>query len=95
MKSNMQDLIEAVSELSSEELKSLNSVIVSRLRSISETKNIIAKSRIVVGGKYKVNHPKAFGKVFIVEKINPKKVVCIEQSNFSRWKIPPTLLEKI
>lgn len=82
-------------ELTTEELKAIKSRIVSVLNYRFGNELQQAKSKLYTGAQCKVDHPKAYGKTFIVEKINPKNVICRENGNGRKWTITASMLEVI
>jgi len=56
-----------------------------------------SKASLYVGAEVRVNdaNRRAYGKTFIVEKINPKNVVCRERESNALWKITASLLELV
>jgi hypothetical protein len=74
----------------------VNSAIVSQINYRRSIELNRAKSQLYVGANCKVNHPRAYGKTFIVQKINPKNVICVENGNpRSKWTITASMLEVI
>jgi len=82
--------------MSTEELKALRSRITSVLNYRFGNELAAAKAQLYVGAICKVDHPKAYGKEFRVEKINPKNVICREIGNGqAKWTITASMLEVI
>jgi len=88
--------IEQISTMTTEDLRKVHSAIVNQLNYRKSVQLQQAKSQLYVGANCKVNHPKAYGKTFIVQKINPKNVICHEVGNpRSKWTITASMLEVI
>jgi hypothetical protein len=88
--------IEQISTMSTEELRKVHSAIVGQINYRKSMDMQRAKSQLYVGANCKVNHPKAYGKTFIVQKINPKNVICTEAGKpGSKWTITASMLEVI
>jgi len=88
--------IEGISTMTTEELRKINEAIVSQIRYRKSMDMQRAKSRLYVGANCKVNHPKAYGKTFIIQKINPKNVICAEAGKpGTKWTITASMLEVI
>jgi hypothetical protein len=81
--------------MTTEELKALRNRITSVLNYRFGNELARAKSQLYVGALCKVDHPKAYGKQFRVEKINPKNVICREIGNNRKWTITASMLEVI
>lgn len=82
--------------MTTEELKAIKSRIVSVLNYRFGNELHEAKKNLYIGARCEVDHPKAYGKTFIVQKINPKNVKCIEEGNpTKRWNITASMLTVI
>jgi hypothetical protein len=81
--------------MTTEELKALRSRITSVLNYRFGNELAAAKAQLYIGANCKVDHPKAYGKTFTVEKINPKNVICRENGNGRKWTITASMLEVI
>ena len=82
--------------MSTEELKSLESAIVSQLNYRFGNELTEAKRNLYIGAICEVDHPKAYGKQFRVTKINPKNVKCAEVGNPGMvWNITASMLKVI
>lgn len=82
--------------MTTEELKALRNRITSVLNYRFGNELARAKSQLYVGAICKVDHPKAYGKTFRVEKINPKNVICREvNGSQTKWTITASMLEVI
>lgn len=82
-------------ELTTEELKAIRQRITSVLNYRFGNELARAKSQLYIGAHCKVDHPKAYGKTFIVEKINPKNVKCREINGTTKWTITASMLQVI
>jgi hypothetical protein len=81
--------------MTTEELKALRNRITSVLNYRFGNELAMAKAQLYIGCHCKVDHPKAYGKTFIVEKINPKNVICREVNGNRKWTITASMLEPI
>ena len=81
--------------MTTEELKAIKSRIVSVLNYRFGNELHEAKKNLYVGAICEVDHPKAYGKQFRVEKINPKNVKCTEVGNGRKWNITASMLTVI
>jgi hypothetical protein len=88
----IQNIKGQLATMSTEELKSLKSAIVSQLNYRFGNELAEAKRNLYIGTTCTVDHPKAYGKQFRVEKINPKNVVCSELGNGRKWTITASML---
>jgi len=85
-----------LSTMTMEDLKSLHSAIVNQINYRRSMELHRAKSALYVGALCKVDHPKAYGKTFRVEKINPKNVICREvNGSHTKWTITASMLQVI
>lgn len=91
-----QAIREQISTMSTEDLKRLNSAIINQINYRRSLEVQRAKAELYPGARCIVNHPKAAGKIFIVEKIKQKNVSCYEEGNrVSKWNVTASLLEII
>lgn len=91
---NYQAIRDQISTMSTEDLKRLNSAIVNQINYRRSLELERAKGELYQGARCSVNHPKAAGKIFIVDKIKQKNVSCYEEGNpLSKWNVTATLLE--
>jgi hypothetical protein len=88
----IQNIKGQLATMSTEELKSLKSAIVSQLNYRFGNELAEAKRSLYIGATCTVDHPKAYGKQFRVERINPKNVVCSELGNGRKWTITASML---
>jgi len=92
----IQNIKGQLATMSTEELKSLKSAIVSQLNYRFGNELHEAKKNLYVGAICEVDHPKAYGKQFRVTKINPKNVKCAEVGNPGMvWNITASMLKVI
>lgn len=85
-----------LSTMTMEDLRSLHSAIVNQINYRTSTERHRAKSNLYVGALCKVDHPKAYGKTFLIEKINPKNIICREiNGSATKWTITATMLKII
>ncbi len=82
--------------LDEQTLRQLNGYITGELNFRFDQKIQRSKADLYVGARVKTSGTKSAGKTFIIEKINPKNVLCREEGNpNSKWRITATLLEVI
>jgi hypothetical protein len=82
--------------LDDQTLRQLKGYITGELNLRFDQKIQRSKADLYVGARVKTSGTKSAGKTFIVEKINPKNVVCREEGRLnSKWRITATLLEVI
>lgn len=79
--------------MTTEELKAIRQRITSVLNYRFGNELHEAKKSLYIGCRCTVDHPKAYGKTFIVEKINPKNVKCREEGNGRKWNITASMLQ--
>ena len=85
-----------LSTMTTEDLRSLNSAIINQINYRKSVELNRAKSTLYVGAICKVDHPKAYGKTFRVEKINPKNVICKEINGSNvKWTITASMLQVV
>lgn len=93
---DIQNFRNELRNLDEQTLRQLNGYIIGEINFRSQQKIQRAKADLFVGARVKTNGTKSAGKVFIVEKINPKNVVCREEGRpNSKWRITASLLEVI
>ena len=82
--------------LTTEELKAIRQRITSVLNYRFGNELHEAKKNLYIGARCTVDHPRAKGKTFIVQKINPKNVKCMEEGNpMTKWNITASMLTVI
>jgi hypothetical protein len=88
---------EQLSTMTTEDLRSLNNAIVNQINYRKSVELQRAKSKLYPGARVKTNRQgNAYGKIFIVEKVNIKNVICREEGRpNSKWNITASLLETI
>jgi hypothetical protein len=85
-----------LSTMTTEDLRALYSAIANQINYRTTMERHRAKSALYVGAICKVDHPKAYGKTFRVEKINPKNVICREVNGSNvKWTITASMLKII
>ena len=86
-----------LANMTTAELKELRKRIVGIINMRIGNEIHVAKMRLYVGARCKVNHPKTMGKEFIITKINQKNCVCREVggNRLREWNIQANLLEII
>lgn len=90
------EFISQIGTMSTEDLRKVHSAIVGQINYRKHIELQRAKNQLYIGANCKVNHPKAYGKTFIVQKINPKNVICQEVGKpNSKWTITASMLEVI
>ena len=82
-----------LSKLNVEELKALNSQIVSLIKLKRYESAIETKSELRVGMNVSVNHPKLAGKQLRVEKINRTKAVLRVLNGFGGYTVPLSMIQ--
>jgi hypothetical protein len=93
---NYNEILEAINttSLTTEEMRSLNNVLIIKLKANRRVNIEIAKTTLNVGMQVKVNHPKLKGRVFTLNAIN--RTTASVTSDFGPgYKVPLTLLESI
>jgi len=96
MTTTIKTIKEQIPTMTMEDLRALHSAIVSQINYRKSMELHRAKAQLFVGANCKVNHPKAYGKTFIIQKINPKNVICQEVGKpNSKWTITASMLEVI
>jgi hypothetical protein len=93
---DIQNFRNELRNLDEQTLRQLNGYITGELNFRFDQKIRRSMADLYVGARVKTSGTKSAGKTFIVEKINPKNVVCREEGNpNSKWRITATLLEVI
>lgn len=96
MTTTINSIKDQIPTMTMEDLRALHSAIVNQINYRKSMDMQRAKSQLYPGCICTVNHPKAYGKQFIVQKINPKNVVCAEVGKpGSKWTITASMLEVI
>jgi hypothetical protein len=95
MKLTLNAIREQLSTMTTEDLRILNSAIVNQIKYRNTATLQSAKSKLYIGARVKTNRPgKSTGKTFIVQKINPKNILCVEEGRPNQfWTITASLLE--
>lgn len=95
---NVNSILSAIQEgqFSDAELRTINEVLVARLKSSRNVKVAIAKASLSVGMTVKVNHPKLAGREFeLVEIKRTKASVRPHGAMFGGYNVPLSLVEAI
>ena len=95
MTTTINSIKDQISTMTMEDLRSLHSAIVNQINHRTSMERHRAKSELYVGAVCKVDHPKAYGKQFRVEKINIKNVVCRDVVTDVKWTITASMLKII
>ncbi len=96
MTTTISTIKDQISTMTMEDLRALHSAIVNQINYRKSMELHRAKSALYVGAICKVDHPKAYGKTFRVEKINPKNVICREvNGSHTKWTITASMLQVI
>lgn len=96
MTTTISTIREQIPTMTMEDLRALHSAIVNQINYRKSMELSRAKSALYVGAICKVDHPKAYGKTFRVEKINPKNVICREvNGSHTKWTITASMLQVI
>ena len=81
-----------LSQLSSEELRSLNSMVISVLKSKRALESKLVGAQLKVGDMVTCNHPKLAGKSLRVTKISRTKATVRPDGAFSGYNVPMSML---
>jgi hypothetical protein len=95
---NVNSILSAIQEgqFSDAELRTINEVLVARLKASRNVKNAVAKANLSVGMSVKVNHPKLEGREFELVAIKRTKAsVRPRGSMFGGYNVPLSLVEAI
>lgn len=95
MTTTINSIKEQISTMTTADLKALHSAIVNQLNYRRSMELHRAKAQLYIGALCKVDHPKAAGKTFRVEKINPKNIICRDTATGGKWTITASMLEVI
>ena len=79
-------------QLSSEELRSLNSMVISVLKSKRALESKLVGAQLKVGDMVTCNHPKLAGKSLRVTKISRTKATVRPDGAFSGYNVPMSML---
>lgn len=83
-----------LNQMSLEELRNLNSLVVEVINSKKAMVSYEKKQELRVGMNVKVNHPKLMGKQLRVEKINRTKAsLKVLSGGFGSYNVPLTMIE--
>ena len=79
---------------SADDLRVLNHIVVAQLKLQRNMESISMASRLSVGDKVKVNHPKCYGRTYEIKEIKRTKAVLMEPGNpFRSIKCPMNLIQ--
>jgi hypothetical protein len=94
---NYQNIISTLNQLSTEELSRLNVDLVDLIKFRRKQTANSVKRTLTIGAHVKVNHPKAKGKTYQVDKINKLKVILsqVDSPNTVQIVAPLSLIETI
>jgi hypothetical protein len=81
-----------LSQLSSEELRSLNSMVISVLKSKRALESKLVGAQLKVGDMVTCDHPKLAGKSLRVTKISRTKATVRPEGSFSGYNVPMSML---
>ena len=82
-----------LNEMSIDELRNLNSMIIDVLKSKKTMAGYEMKQQLYVGANVSVNHPKLKGKQCRVEKINRTKCVIKVLNGYGSYNVPLSMVE--
>lgn len=82
-----------LNQMSLEELRSLNSLVVEVIKSKRAMAAFEKKQELRVGMTVKVNHPKLMGKQLRVEKINRTKASLKVLNGYASYSVPLNMIE--
>jgi len=94
---NIQNILQAINEgqFSDAELRTINQVVVARIKARRNVANVMAKASLSVGMEVKVNHPKLAGRTFeLVEIKRTKAAVRPRGDMFGGYNVPLSLVEQ-
>ena len=82
-----------LNQMTIEELRNLNSMVVTTINNKKSMAGYEAKQQLYVGANVKVNHRKMFGKQCRVEKINRTKCVIKVLNEGGSYNVPLSMVE--
>ena len=82
-----------LNQMSIEELRSLNKLVVEVIKSKRAMAGFETKQQLYVGANVSVNHPKMAGKQLRVEKINRTKAKLRVLNGGGIWNVPLEMIE--
>ena len=94
----VQNILQAIQEgqFSDAELRTINQVLVARLKASRKVANTIAKATLEVGMEVRVNHPQLAGRTFELTAIKRTKAsVRTKGDMFGGYNVPLNLVEAI
>jgi len=84
-----------LNQMSIEELRNLNSMVVTAINNKKAMMGHEMKQSLYVGANVKVNHPKLAGKQCRVEKINRTKCVIKVLNSYGSYNVPLSMVELV
>jgi len=91
----VQSILQAIQEgqFSDAELRTINQVLVARLKAARKVANVVAKASLEVGMEVVVNHPKLAGRTFeLVEIKRTKASVRARGAMFGGYNVPLSIV---
>jgi len=88
----LSSIIPLLSQLSLEDLRSLNSVLISVLKSKRALESKLVGAQLKVGDMVTCDHPKLAGKSLRVTKISRTKATVRPEGSFSGYNVPMSML---
>ena len=82
-----------LNQMSIEELRALNKLVVEVIKSKRAMAGFETKQQLRIGDNVKVNHPKLAGKQLRVEKINRTKCVVKVLNGYGTYNVPMEMVE--
>jgi hypothetical protein len=80
-----------LNQLTLEQLSNLNEIVVKTIK--AKRRQLAAQTKINLGQKVKVNHPKLQGRSLIVKKINRTTATLQVEGAFGSYKVPISMIE--
>ena len=84
-----------LNQMSIEELRNLNSMVVTIINNKKAMAGYEMKQQLYVGANVKVNHPKLAGKQCRVDKINRTKCVIKVLNGYGSYNVPLSMVELV
>lgn len=92
---NYSQIVSALNNLSAAELSALNVEVIDLIKLRRKQVARSVKSTLEVGMSVKVNHPKAYGKIYKIAAIKQTKAHLSEEGRFGLTVVPMSLIESI
>jgi len=80
-----------LNQLTLEQLSNLNEIVVKTIK--AKRRQLATQTKINLGQKVKVNHPKLQGRSLIVKKINRTTATLQVEGAFGSYKVPISMIE--